>query len=236
MNEDKKYLLSTRPLPKAVVDDAGANGVVVETLSFISTAAVQDEALFEQIRSLAAQRRTVVFTSVNAVEAVAAQVSTAPDWSVYAIGNTTRKLIEETWGAGRIVATAENAQRLGERLVDDGIEDAVFFCGNVRRNELPNKIRSEGGRVEEVTVYETTETPAKAEREYDGVLFFSPSAVQSFFSANTLPKQTVCFAIGRTTADAVRERCRNKIVVGTEPSKEELVYRAVDYFTTANHR
>lgn len=232
MSDATKYLLSTRPLPKAVVDDAAAKGVIIETLSFISTAAIQDEALFQKIRNLATQPRTVVFTSMNAVEAVAEQINAPPAWRIYSIGNTTRKLIEAKWGADKLVATAENASRLGERLIDDGVDDVLFFCGNIRRDELPNKIRSEGGRVEEVVVYQTEETPAKLEQEYDGVLFFSPSAVQSFFSANKLPKQTVCFAIGRTTADAIREHSQNKIIIGTESSKEELVYRAVEYFNS----
>lgn len=223
-------LLSTRPLPKAVTDDAAAKGAVIETLSFIATSPVQDEAVAEKIKSLAAQPLTVVFTSMNAVEAVAEHIDAIPDWRIYSIGNTTRKLIEEKWGEDKIIATAENAQRLGERLIDDGVDNILFFCGNIRRDELPNKIRSEGGRVEEVVVYQTDETPEKLEKEYDGVLFFSPSAVQSFFSVNKLPKQTVCFAIGRTTADAIRQHTQNKIIIGKEPSKEELVYQAIDHF------
>lgn len=128
MESDKKYLLSTRPLPKTVVDEAAAKGVVIETLSFITTEPIQDEALFQRIKQLAAERRTVVFTSMNAVEAVAAQIDAVPEWRIYAIGNTTRKLIKERWGEECIAATAENAKQLGQRMVDDGVDDAVFFA------------------------------------------------------------------------------------------------------------
>lgn len=228
MADAKKYLLSTRPLPKAVVAEAAARNVVIDELSFISTTPVQDEAVHQTIQALATTARTVVFTSMNAVEAVAAQLTTSPPWHIYALGNTTRKLIEQSWGAGCLVGTAENALRLGERLIDDGVLDVLFFCGNIRRNELPNKIRSEGGTVEEVIVYETEETPVALTRDYDGVLFFSPSAVQSFYRQNRPSKDTIAFAIGATTAEALRQQKVKNIVVGNETDKTELARLAVN--------
>src|SRR5215204_1855400 len=155
MESSKKYLLSTRPLPKAVIEEAAEKNIIIEELSFIATKPIVDEALLQKIKTLANEKHTVVFTSMNAVEAVADQIESNPDWKIYSLGNTTRKLIEEKWGADKIVASAENAQRLGERLIDDGVKDVVFFCGNIRRDELPSKIRSEGGKAEELVVYET---------------------------------------------------------------------------------
>jgi len=185
--------------------------------------------LFQKLKVLALENHTVVFTSMNAVEAVAAQVDTTPDWKIYSIGNTTRKLIEEKWSASKIVASAENAQRLGERLIDDGVEEAVFFCGNIRRDELPNKIRSEGGKIEEVVVYETEDTPTRLERNYDGILFFSPSAVAAFYSQNKPAKHTVLFAIGKTTEEAIRQHKGQKIVVAHVTDKVEMAQQAIDY-------
>ena len=231
MASDKKYLLSTRPLPKAVIEEAAGRNVVIEEFSFIDTRPVQDEGVIEKVKSLAAQKHTVVFTSMNAVEAVASQVDKVPNWQIYSIGNTTRKLIEEKWGVERIAGTAENAQRLGERLVDDGIKDVVFFCGNIRRDELPNKIRSEGGKVEEVVVYETEDKPVTLQKEYDGILFFSPSAVHSFYSQNKPGNKTVLFAIGKTTAEAIRQYRSHKLVVANKTDKVDLAQEAINYLT-----
>lgn len=229
MEKDKKYLLSTRPLPKAIIEEGAERGVVIEELSFIDTKPIHNEELFQKIKSLATKQHTVVFTSMNAVEAVAAHVDSTPNWQIYSIGNTTRKLVEEAWGADRIVATAENAQRLGERLIDDGVKEVVFFCGDIRRDELPHKIRSEGGKVEEVVVYQTEETPTKLAKEYDGILFFSPSAVQAFFSSNRASKQTVFFAIGKTTEEAIRQHKGGKVVVARVTDKVALAQQAIDY-------
>lgn len=228
MEKEYKYLLSTRPLPKAVVEEAAEQGVVIETLSFISTQAIQNEDLFQKIKKLAAEQHTVIFTSMNAVEAVAAQAPQAPLWKIYSIGNTTRKLIVNTWGEDKLAATAEDAGRLAERLVDDEVREAVFFCGNRRRDELPNKLRSDGGSVEEIVVYETEETPVALQRAYYGILFFSPSAVQAFYQTNKPEKNTMLFAIGKTTAEALREQKAKNIVVGYETDKVALARMAVE--------
>ncbi len=229
MEKPEKYLLSTRPLPKAVVEEGAAKGVIIETLSFIDTKPIQDEALFQRIKTLATEKHTVVFTSMNAVDAVAAQIDVVPDWKIYSIGNTTRKLIEEAWGSDKIVATADYGKHLGERLVDDGVRDVVFFCGNIRRDELPNKIRSEGGTIEEMVVYQTEETPSVLTKEYDGILFFSPSAVNAFFTTNKAAKKTVLFAIGKTTEEAIRQQKGHNIVVAHKVDKADMAREAIDY-------
>lgn len=229
MKGAKKYLLSTRPLPKAIAEEAARKNVVLEELSFISTEPVTDEVLFQKIKELAAEPQAVVFTSMNAVEVVAALVPSTPLWKVYSIGNTTRQLIEENWGRECIAATAENAQRLGERLVDDGIKEVVFFCGNRRRDELPNKLRSEGGKVKELVVYKTEETPVALAKAYDGILFFSPSAAAAFYQQNKPGKTTVFFAIGQTTEEALRKYGAKKIVVAGAADKIELARQAVAY-------
>lgn len=233
MQETKRYLLSTRPLARAVVQEAERNNIIIEELSFIETKPVAGEAVVQKIRSLASGHHSVVFTSMNAVDAVADQVTDTPHWQVYCIGNTTQKQVTERLPMAKIVATGENAERLAERLVDDRIRNAVFFCGNRRRDELPNKIRSEGGVVEEVIVYETTDQPSVISKEYDGILFFSPSAVNSFFKSNKAPKNTELFAIGKTTAEAIRQFVNRKIIVANVTGKEDLVHHAVAFFNAS---
>jgi uroporphyrinogen-III synthase len=65
---------------------------------------------------------------------------------------------------------------------------------------------------------------------YDGILFFSPSAVQSFFYGNAIGPQTVLFAIGQTTAEAIEKFTGNTIIVSEKPGKDELVKRMFEYF------
>jgi len=234
MQETKRYILCTRPLAKDIILEAAKRNVVIEELSFIDTYPIETKDVTDRVKELAGQECTVVFTSMNAVEAVAAQVKDGVNWKVYCIGNTTKKLIEERLSSVIIIATGENAERLAERLVDDGVKKAVFFCGNIRRDELPNKIRSDGGAVEEVIVYQTIEKPSAVTKEYDGILFFSPSAVNSFFKSNKIPLRTELFAIGKTTADTLRKYANKKIIVAIVTGKQELVQHAIDYFNKEN--
>ncbi len=234
MQDNKRVILCTRPISKALVQEAATQGIIIEELSFIDTHPVLTEVITDRIREIAGETRTVIFTSMNAVDAVTTVVTAPVHWNIYCIGNTTKKLILEKLPTARIVATGESAARLAERLVDDGVKEAVFFCGNIRRDELPNKLRSEGGMVEEVIVYETQERPTVLTKEYDAVLFFSPSAVNSFFSTNKIPKQTEVFAIGKTTAEAIRQYLNKRIIVAHVTGKEELVQRAIAHFTGVN--
>ena len=66
--------------------------------------------------------------------------------------------------------------------------------------------------------------------EYFGILFFSPSAVQSFFSKNKVADKTILFAIGNTTANEIKKYSTNKIIISDEPGKENLVTKMIEYF------
>ena len=83
----------------------------------------------------------------------------------------------------------------------------------------------------EIEVYQTNMIHHTVEKNYDGILFFSPSAVQSFFSTNKLNDKTILFAIGNTTASAIKKYSTNKIIVADEAGKSNLVEKAIEYFT-----
>jgi uroporphyrinogen-III synthase len=80
-------------------------------------------------------------------------------------------------------------------------------------------------------VYKTIETPELLTKSYDAILFFSPSAVQSFFSKNRISDSTQIFAIGSTTADAAESFSRKPIIVAEKPGKENLVDLAIRHYS-----
>jgi uroporphyrinogen-III synthase len=170
---------------------------------------------------------------MNAVEAVAAFLleEDRPDWRIYCIGLTTRKLAEKHFGDYSIGGFAEDATSLAELIVEKGeTEELVFFCGNKRRDELPQILRSNDIVIDEIVVYETFEVLHKISKEYNGILFFSPSAVESFFKNNKVPAQTIFFAIGKTTATTIRKFTTNRILIADEPGKENLVRMMMEFF------
>ncbi len=233
MQENNVHILSTRPLGKSLVAEAHAAGIAIDELSFIETEPIQDITTQQEIEQAYLQSSTVVFTSMNAVDAVVAwQDGQQPDWVIYCMGNTTKEKLKENFGAHSVVGTANNAAELAELIAEESdADEIIFFCGEQRRDELPTILRKKGIEVQEIIVYETIHTPHKISKNYHGILFYSPSAVHSFFSTNKIAEQTILFAIGTTTAKAIQHYCNNTIITGNEPGKENLVRQAMDFFS-----
>ncbi|MDE3248864.1 MAG: uroporphyrinogen-III synthase, partial [Bacteroidota bacterium] len=185
-------LLSTRPLDDETIEEAAEHGVAIDCISFIDTEPIQTIDVQQEVESALLQSATVVFTSMNAVEAVAGFMQDdEPGWSIYCMGNTTRQLVKEYFGENSIAGTADNATDLAWLIIEEGeTEEVIFFCGDQRRDELPSILQNNGIEVTEIMVYETIATPVAIKQHYNGILFFSPSAVESFFSVNKITGNT----------------------------------------------
>ncbi len=117
-------------------------------------------------------------------------------------------------------------KELAKIIVKEYADEAfTFFCGNLRRDELPTMLKENNVAFDEVEVYKTILKPKKFERTFDGVLFFSPSAVESFTKENQL-KNTTAFCIGTTTA-AEAEKYTNDIIIATKPTIENVIVQVV---------
>lgn len=232
MQENKVNILCTRPVSDELVQEAKENGIAVDIISFIETEPIDSIEVQQEIEQAYMQTATVVFTSMNAVEAVAAHAEDQePQWNIYCMGNTTKQLVNEFFGEERIYGTAGSAAELAELIVEEMPDDEViFFCGDQRRDELPDILRSNDIEVTEIIVYQTIPVSHKINKDYHGILFFSPSAVDSFFSVNKATGKTIFFAIGNTTANAIKKHTDNKIIIGKKPEKDQLMIEAINYF------
>ena len=236
MPDTHYHILSTRPLDKSLIEEAEKQGITIDQADFIATKPIHKQEITESIQSVARNKTTVVFTSMNAVDAVYAQLREAlPAWDIFSIGYTTQQLIRKYFSKSEIVATADDAGQLAREIIAKGdIREVTFFCGDRRRDELPDLLKSNGILVNEIIVYQTLMIPAITSAVYDAILFFSPSAVESFFTCNTLPAYTIPFAIGKTTAESIRQYTTNKIITGNAPGKNSLVNEALFYFKNKN--
>jgi uroporphyrinogen-III synthase len=225
-------ILSTRPLEQAVIDEAAANDIAIDTVSFIHTERIISKELEAEIRTLYTQPVTAVFTSMNAVEAVAAlNPGILPRWKVYCIGQTTAHLVREHFGEVLVPAEAQSAGELADVIVQqEGLQQVVFFCGDQRRPELPQKLQQHKINVHEIVVYRTKAVSQPIKKQYDGILFFSPSAVESFFRSNKPGHGTILFSIGETTSATIKQFSGNHVITSHKPGKELLARQAMDYF------
>jgi uroporphyrinogen-III synthase len=97
---------------------------------------------------------------------------------------------------------------------------------------LPAGLLAAGFDVKEFVVYETVSTPHKINREYGSILFFSPSAVDSFFSVNQWNSKLVAVSIGHTTSEALKNAGVENILVANEPNELSMLARLQEYLFT----
>lgn len=172
----------------------------------------------------------VILTSQNAVASLLDSLdgSKLEYEDIYCVGRRTKKLIERR--IGKVSHVANSAARLAEHLVGEFSkpEEFTFFCGDLRRDELPDLLKQKGHEVHEIVSYQTLSTPSELHNNYEGILFFSPSGIESYLKKNS-PRDEVAFCIGDTTA-AAAQGVFKKVIVARNPSVEAVVGTVNEYF------
>jgi uroporphyrinogen-III synthase len=141
----------------------------------------------------------VIITSQNGVEALLHNFSKVElnFKNIYCVGRRTKRLIEKK--IGKVAHSENTAEKLANYLVENLKEKEVtFFCGDKRRENLPTILAENNIEVNEVICYQTLLTPKKVAEKYKGILFFSPSGIQSYLQKNSSDSK-IAFCIGETT-------------------------------------
>jgi len=171
----------------------------------------------------------VIFTSQHAVESVLDSfVASELNFEhIYCVGRRTKRLIERR--IGKVTHVENSAAHLAKYLSEQiGNEAITYFCGDKRRDELPSILSNNNIELHEVVSYQTLLTPNKLVKKYDGVLFFSPSGIESFLKDNTVGTE-VAFCIGNTTAQEAQKQFKT-VVEAKLPSVESVLDAVNDYF------
>ena len=171
----------------------------------------------------------LIFTSQNAVQSVLEnpKCSELRGKPVFCVGIKTKEFLEEN--GSEVAVYTDYASDLAEIIsLIYSNETFTFFSGNIRRDVLPNTLKENQITFNEIEVYETNITSHKIKSKLDGILFFSPSAVESYFKMNTI-KDEVCFCIGETTAETLENKHIKNIVIAEQPTIEDVIFTAVSY-------
>jgi len=171
----------------------------------------------------------LIFTSKNAFKSFLLNDNavTFKDNTIFCVGGKTKEVIEKS--GYKVLAYADTAEALSEIIIKGhATESFTFFSGSMRRDTLPDALAKANIKVDEVEVYETVLTPHTIKAKLDGLLFFSPSAIESYLSANAITTE-VCFCIGATTAAALAG-ITNNVVVANKPSIENVIVQVRNYF------
>jgi hydroxymethylbilane synthase len=165
--------------------------------------------------------QNVVITSKNAVESLLTNFS-APELqfkNIYCVGRRTKRMVEKR--IGKVAHTEANAKKLAEYLIEyiDGTE-VTYFCSDLRLDDLPNILTENKIVVNEVEAYQTKFDADKVEANLEGVMFYSPSTVESFLKQNKA--NGIAFCIGETTAKVAKQYFK-EVRVAKVPTVESVI-------------
>ena len=229
-------ILSTKKLVPSVIKDAYTKGIEIIEKEFISIHHITTEQKKKEVdKWLEADNNYLAFTSSSSVIALSKLLGTKvsfPEtgWTIFGLSGKTFQELKKMF-PDDVIVRAESAKELAEQILIYKPKDIVFFCGDRRRDELPDILTQQHIVVHEVILYETHEEPIAVSDHFSAVLFFSPTGVNSFFAANEPAPSTVCFAIGTTTGDHIASMSTNEIIVAEKPTQESVLDAVKKYFT-----
>ena len=171
----------------------------------------------------------LIFTSQNSVKNFFKQkINFAIPDKAFCVGEKTKELLE---AQSLKVISISNAEQLAEMILKK-FKDShfLFLSGKQRLDILPSLFTKNNVRYDEVHVYDTFLTPKEFERDFDGILFFSPSGVKSHFQKNDIGN-SIAFCIGPTTEKAAKKYTQ-KTIVANKPSIENVVIQAIKELRT----
>lgn len=144
----------------------------------------------------------------------------------FCVGNKTKALLEQN--GLKVIEIGQNATELAQNIVKN-YKNKVFyyFCGTIRREELPKALKSEKISLFEVKTYKTVLKTKKFDQKWDGILFFSPSGVASFISENKHQTNTHAFCIGQTTASSAKKHFKT-VVVANQNTIESVLEKTIE--------
>jgi uroporphyrinogen-III synthase len=208
----------------------------VEEIPLLTFAPPVDWAPVDQAVRELGRYEAVAFTSPRAAAAFAAR-----------LGESEAAVLPPVWVAGRGTAAAltstgpavrtapeEETGRLGAAaalaaaMLDAGIAGPVLFpCGEIRRDELPTRLRQEGIEVHEVVCYRSVvaddEAARTALRRAAILMVASPSVAELVARVSAATPRPLLLAVGPTTAAAARAAGWPPAAVAQRPDIEALL-------------
>lgn len=217
-------VLSTKQLREETFRLFPHAGIVVKSVPFIRID------LPEQIILPEARQVDAIITSANAVTALNSIREKLPVFNnIYCISGQTEALVREHLSAESVVARPY-ASELVEIMEKAAFTYPLwFFKGNKALPTIPEGLKRAGIDFTAIEVYQNTATPQTLQEDFEAILFFSPSAVESFLKNNFIPDNTITFAIGKTTAKALKPFAK-RVIISEKTTEVSVIESVVKYF------
>lgn len=170
-----------------------------------------------------------IISSQNAVKAI---YGLEINGKFLAIGKNTARQLKEI--GSDIVHCEDYAIDLANYIVDNYEPQTWnFFCGNNRRKTLFEQLSPNGHTLNEIICYDSIPMNLIIDSDlFDAFVFFSPLAVKTFFSNNSVPENSVIFSIGKTTTEEIKNYTKNTLITANVPLQERVIEKINTYYDT----
>ena len=173
----------------------------------------------------------LIFTSQNAVCFFLQKHKNDPKLAskkCFCVGEKTKLLLEEN--GQKVIKMTQKSSELAHFLIKNyKNERFTFFCGTRRMPDLEVQCQQHQIPLHIVELYETYARPQKLKTTVDGILFYSPSAVTSFFMENEWPQKAYGFCLGTSTAAQLKEHTE-QYYVAQQPNETALLLTLKKHF------
>lgn len=175
------------------------------------------------------EKNGLIFTSVNAVEGFLKNNFQAQNNIIYCVGSKTEKALIKSGLKPHY--TAKNAEELAYYIINhkEHPQRCVHFCGQMPLRIIGDILLDYGIDYEQAIVYFTQLIEPKLSKNYDAIVFFSPSGVKSFLAFNDF-KKSVLFSIGSTTESFLDQYATSPIICANHTLKD-LLQKIKEYYT-----
>ncbi len=207
----------------------------LDTIEMTAAVPLVNNYLVQLIHQRAAVPLLAVFTSPDAVRAVANILNgQAVPWQIATLDKTTYYAVQDAFPSNKILLAVPTEAALVEGLeqADVPAGGISYFCGNKYSDRVPALCREKGITLEVIMVYQVSVKAAPVTGYYNGILFFNESAVDSFFVFNEFPNNTVAFCLTERIAAVLSSRLSQPAVIvqAAEPTESSLLESVLAYY------
>ena len=182
-------------LPESI-DYSEYEGITIQPLPFNDNSIVEN----------------AIVTSQNAVAILTASNTRIKD--LFCVGSKTKQLLEaNNYSVKECCKSGLDLATLITKKYSE--KSFTYFCGNLRRNELPNILLDHKIFLKERIIYQTIINQTHSNLNVDYLLCFSPSGVLSAFNSG-VNVNTCVICIGRTTASKAKTYFKKVIYSSTQ--------------------
>ncbi len=223
-------IFSTKTLDKEAITHSASLNLKIQCVDFIKVTGIEFD--IQSVHSHTFD--SVAFTSANAVRYFLQHKAALELLRGKNIFSLALRTFEELSKHNlQPISGGKNIEELAKTIIQTQFAKSVLRVrGNLSLGVLEEKLVSSGIHYTSLIVYHTIlQSDIAVNENFDVVMFYSPSGVESFLTSNKLSSETLCCCIGEVTATALRGKYSNaKIILPELPSPESMITSIAAHF------